>query len=236
MKQVTLTSVRMLRDEEELLLAEHALKAERIISIFRLVLQGARIVAFGLTLLAGGYLGALPAFSIRPIFVLVYTSLCVLAVLRTRMVTANVRRATLMPLLMITADYGFIFAMAMTTPEFDEGPQAYLAAVFCLLLLGFGALRLRRAHVLYSAALSVVVFGVAAYRDHLNGEEIRAVPLVFTFVTFGVTTALVLVLSDRVVQMFHTLRTRDNLRRFLPKQVAERVEKSNMRALDPVKR
>ena len=62
------------------------------------------------------------------------------------------------------------------------------------------------------------------------------IPFVFALVSFGVTTRLVLYLSKRVRQMFDALRTRENLRRFLPPQVADRVEKSHMRALDPVKR
>ncbi len=236
MTQPTLTSIRALRDEEEQLLAEHGLEAEKVISVLRLVLQAARVIAFGVTAAASGYIGMLPAISPRPFFVLGYTALCIGTVWRVRTVKAKAGRAKWMPLLMITADYGFIFAMGMTTPEFDEGPQGVIAAICCMVLLGFAALRLRRLHVLWSSLLSFVVYGVITWRDNANGEEVRALPVVFTFVTFAVTTWLVLVLSDRVRQMFQTLRTRDNLRRFLPKQVADRVEKSNMRALDPVKR
>ncbi len=236
-REGTLTSIRSLRDEEEQLLAEHALKAERVISTLRLALQVTRLLGFGATALATGFFSNLPAsLPLRPYVVFGYLAFCIVTLVRVYTTTASVTRSKVMPLFVISVDYGFILAMALTPPDFEEGPQGPLAAVFCLMLLGFGALRLHRMHVVYSAVLSVAVYGAAVLHDQAEGRALYALPIVFVVVTFASMTALVLVLSRRVAQMFHTLRTRDNLRRFLPKAVADRVERSHMQALDPVKR
>ncbi|MBL8949257.1 MAG: adenylate/guanylate cyclase domain-containing protein [Myxococcaceae bacterium] len=236
-REATLTSIRALRDEEERLLAEHGLKVERVISVLRLVLQVARLVAFGLTAFVGGHFTTLPAYvPARPFIVTAYLVFCIVTVWRVRTVSVNIRRSRVMPLIVITVDYTFILAMALTTPDFPEGAQSYVAAMFCMILLGFAGLRLRRMFVIYSAVLSVVVYGASVVRDRAEGQAVYGLQIVFTLVTFGVMTALVLELSSRVRQMFNTLRTRDNLRRFLPRAVADRVEQSHMHALDPVKR
>ncbi|MBK7863974.1 MAG: adenylate/guanylate cyclase domain-containing protein [Archangiaceae bacterium] len=231
----TLTSIRSLRDEEEQVLAEHNLKSERLLSVLRLVLQVLRTAAFMGVAAATGYFSA-PQLSLRPFLAFFYVLVCLITVFRVRQVKASVFGSKVAPLVLITVDYLFILSMALTPTDIDEGPQSSLIAIFCLMLLGFAALRLRRMHVIQSAVLSYGVYGVVLLHERAAGVRVSLVQVAFVFSTFAVMTVLVLQLSSRVREMFQTLRTRDNLRRFLPKQVADRVEANNMRALDPVKR
>jgi len=238
-REATLTSIRSLRDEEERLLAENGLKAERTIAVLRTVLQLGRIASFVVTAQVQGAFdgGQIPGGIHRPIAVVLYTTFCVFVLwgVYTR-ATPNVGQSKFVPLLLISVDFGFLAFMGLTPAAYDQGAQLQNAAMFSLILMAFGALRLRDVHIVYASVLAALVYSLVVANTVRLGEHIEPVPVIFTYVTIGVMTALVLQLSARVRQMFHTLRTRDNLRRFLPKAVADRVERSHMHALDPVKR
>jgi adenylate cyclase len=236
-RDTTLTSIRNLRDEEEQVLAEHGLKAERMISTLRVVMQLLRSGAFVLAAGATGHLALSGGPTLRPYIAMGYLVICLgtLYFVFYR-VKPSVLGSKIAPALLIGIDYAFILAMGLAPVDIDEGRQSVISGIFCMLLLGFAALRLRRVHVIESAVLSYVVYLTVVWHDVRQGRSFEIVPVVFTLVTFAVMTALVWQLSSRVLEMFKTLRTRDNLRRFLPKQVADRVEAANMRALDPVKR
>jgi adenylate cyclase len=235
-KEQTLTAIRAVRDEEEQVLADHALAAERIIAIFRVVLQVTRGLAYPLTLVALGVYVA-PPTGLRIVAIVVYDLACVfnLAVVW-RLKKASPEGSRRVPLIMITLDFVFLVFMTYTATPIEIGQQPAINAVFGLVLLAFAALRLRLSHVAYSAGWAIVLYFVTTAVTVSRGFPFEPIPFAFTTVSLFVVSALVFVLSKRIREMFSQLRTRDNLRRFLPKAVADRVEKSNMRALDPVKR
>jgi adenylate cyclase len=231
-RQGTLTSIRALRDEQEQVLADHSLKAERVISVLRLVMQLMRGSAYtAVAVASGGQLADEPA--LRLPLVVLYTLIAVVTVVAvfTRK-QGDVKASLVMPFILIVTDFGFLAAMGFMASSYDRGVQTELTGIMCAVVLSFSALRLRRIHIVTSAVLAVAVYVAVAVKEAV----VRPLPFAFTLVSYAVFTALVLVLSTRILQMFHTLRTRDNLRRFLPKQVADRVERGQMRSLDPVKR
>jgi adenylate cyclase len=236
-REQTLTTIRAMRDEEEHLLAEHGLRAERVIGILRLLLQVMRGVAYPLTLALLGKELDVPV-PLRIAAITVYVIACVVHVVVLTWVvkTPSPRASRIAPLSMLTLDFVFLAVMAYTASPIEVAQQPTLIGIFCLVLISFGALRLRRSHVLYSAVLGQALFLGTCALTVQRGFPFEPIPTVFTVVSMLVVTVLVLYLSRRIREMFDTLRTRENLRRFLPKQVADRIEKQNMRALDPVKR
>jgi adenylate cyclase len=232
----TLTTIRALRDEEEQVLSEHALAAERVIAILRLVFQVMRGVSYPLTLtLLGLPIGA--QSPLRYAAIIVYTFACVAHLAGIYRVkkpspTASVRA----PLVMITLDFGYLAVMGYTAQPLELGQQPAIAAVFCMVLLMFAALRMRLIHVIYSAVWAVGLYGFSVAITVSRGFAFEPIPFVFTLVSLLVVSGLVVYLSRRIRAMFDTLRMREHLRRFLPKAVADRIEKQKMRALDPVKR
>ncbi len=225
-----------MRDEQEYILAEHGLAAERIISGFRLALQLLRISVYPIALLTGGGEVSIIHNPIRAVVLGSYTFMCIMTVRFVRRSTPSVLRARVMPFVMITIDFGFALGMSLTPSPADIGLGPQLTSLACFLFLSFAALRLRREHVIYSGVCALVVYVSVCLLSRSWGYPIEPLTFAFTCLTMVVMTALALVLSRRILEMFQTLRTRENLRRFLPKQVADRIEASSMRALDPVKR
>jgi adenylate cyclase len=236
-REQTLTTIRAMRDEEERVLSEHALAAERVLAILRVLLQVMRGLAYPLTLKALG-LPLLDEAPLRYAALIAYTLFCVgqLVVVWWVIKAPSARASKAAPYVAITLDFAFLGAMAYTASPLEVGAQPEITAIFCMVLLGFAALRLRIEHVVYSAVWAIALYFCVCAVTAARGFPIGPIPFIFTTVSLLVVSALVLVLSRRIRKMFDTLRTRENLRRFLPKQVADRVEKSQMRALDPVKR
>jgi adenylate cyclase len=232
----TLTAIRAVRDEEEQVLADHALRAERVIALLRLALQLVRGAAFPLILAALGVEVPFPT-PLRMGAIIAYDLACIVnAIVVWRLKKASPDGSRRVPLIMITFDFLFLLVMTYTASPIERGQQPAINAVFVLVLLGFAALRLRTSHVIYSAVWAISLYCVTTAITVSRGYAFEPIPFAFTTVSLLVVSALVFILSRRIREMFGQLRTRDHLRRFLPKAVADRVEKSNMRALDPVKR
>ena len=103
-------------------------------------------------------------------------------------------------------------------------------AVSTAILMAFSVARISRWHVAFSLACAETSFIVLAiYAGELGNRTT-------TFMMSGyVVLGVMLALTNRAVgEMFHDLRMRDNLTRFLPRQVAERVIADGPAALAPM--
>jgi adenylate cyclase len=98
------------------------------------------------------------------------------------------------------------------------------------ILMAFAVARISVWHVAFSLACAEISFVVLAiYAGHLGDPTT-------SFIMGGyVVLAVMLALTNRAIgRMFHDLRMRDNLTRFLPRQVAERVIADGPAALAPI--
>jgi adenylate cyclase len=103
-------------------------------------------------------------------------------------------------------------------------------AVSTAILLAFSVARISVWHVAFSLACAEISFvALAAYAGELGGRTT-------SFVMGGYAVlGVILALTNRAVgEMFKGLRQRDNLTRFLPRQVAERVIAEGPGALAPI--
>jgi adenylate cyclase len=100
------------------------------------------------------------------------------------------------------------------------------------LMLCFSTVRFSTSHVAYNVALAIASY---IYVARLAGSgDVRALALVIaTFVVIGLVIGWA---SRRTHTMFADVRRRDNLSRFLPRSVAERLIRQGEASLAPVQR
>jgi adenylate cyclase len=155
-----------------------------------------------------------------------YALAVLIAVVRNQPAT---RRARWAPVAMTVIDYAFITTQSLLAASVD-GFHAGQHALSSMLLMTFAIARLSVWHIVLAAAcaeaswiLVTTHVGVAAEYPTL-------------FVEGGLLVmAFLLSLTNRALgKMFHGLRQRDNLTRFLPRQVVARVLEAGPAALAPV--
>jgi adenylate cyclase len=136
------------------------------------------------------------------------------------------------PAFVAIADFSFITALGyldMVRGEpFGPGQLAIAASI----LIAFSVTRMTVWHVVLSTVLAILSFSfLAALDDSLETQKT-------VFVLGGIVVlGLMVALTNRAVgPMFAGLRQRDNLTRFMPRQVAERVLRAGPDALAPVER
>ena len=219
------------RRNEDLVLAENALNGVRFVFATRIVLVG----WLGLTAQLGAWLAGQPLERdwLRTPIILAYILFSVAALLSTRRSKpADLRRAKLMPFLSIAADFAFAALMNWRDAANGQFSDSKLAAV-CALYLSFSICYFSLWHVVGSgvAAIGVFVFGVVASEGQLAGRTSLMVP--------GALAGLAVLIgwaNWRTRRMFVNLRKRDNLTRFLPRPVAERIMAQGDVPLRPVQR
>ena len=154
---------------------------------------------------------------------------CMIASLR-----ANVdpRRALTRPALFTVVDFAFVAAQGVVELAHGHGINAELTAAVSAILISFTVVRAHVWHVALAVACAIGAFSSLAGIDgRLSVESI-------VFVNAGfLGLGIIIALTNRAVRtMFHELRHRDSLTRFLPQQVAERLLKRGPEALAPVQR
>jgi adenylate cyclase len=141
-------------------------------------------------------------------------------------------RALWRPMMLTVFDYALITTMALLdvrrTGSFEPAQQVIAASI----IMSFAVARYGVRHVVVSTALAITSYLIAAIT---SGDVLTHTTI---FVIAGmIVLALMIGLTNRAVStMFRALRQRDNLTRFLPRQVAERVMKAGPDALVPVER
>jgi len=142
------------------------------------------------------------------------------------------RRTFWIPLVFTTVDYGATVTLGLLDIWWTGALQTGQFAVTGAVLMAFSLARVSLVHVAYSAVLAIA--GFVALVGYAGG----VVPHTIVFVVCGFAVlGFHLALTNRAVgKMFAGLRQRDNLTRFLPRAVAERVIAQGPRALAPVER
>jgi adenylate cyclase len=208
---------------EEQVLAEGALVGERRVALVRLVMIAMFAAANNVTH------ASTPAMVATGV---VYTIFAVITLWRVRGAKSDPYRARRIPLVIATIDFAFATTQGLLDATHNEHFSAGQAAIATAILMSFAIARWPFHHVVYSAVLGVASFAIVTFAA---GELVSASS---AFVLGGlIVLAVMVALTNLAVRsMFSALRKRDNLTRFLPQQVAERVIEHGPSALAPVER
>lgn len=143
------------------------------------------------------------------------------------------RRARWASIVLSTIDYTAITTLGMldvwfTGGQFNAGQQAIASSI----VMAFSLARVSVFYVAYSVLLAEA--GLVVLSVYAGTLDTHAT----VFIMGGYTVlGLMMALTNRAVSvMFRGLRQRDNLTRFLPRQVADRVIAAGPEALVPVQR
>ncbi len=218
------------RANQEQVLAKGALRGERMVAGARLVL----ISLLGLSQAAIPHLfgEAVLRDPVRTWASRGYVLLTVVMFIVLRFQQPNVRRSRWMPIPTALLDISFPVVMAwrsfQLTGEFDGAMFASAGAV----VLTFSVMRYSALHVLLSTVLSSASYLLLCWvtGNHSPG---RVSFVLGCYATLG----LLLAWTNREVRsMFLELRRHDNLSRFLPRQVVDRLVNEGEGSLLPVQR
>jgi adenylate cyclase len=222
-KGTAIAALEAARNEQQVL-AEGSLLGEKRASIARI----AMIVMFGIVANVGH-----KSTRVMTILGASYTTFAVLVLygVWVRATDPNPRRAMVIPAVMSTIDFTFVTTMAVLSSAVGaSAPEKHAVAV--ALLMSFSIARASPWHVVYATVLAETSWLLMCWHEDLLGTETSV------FVMGGLAVlGFMLVLTNRAVSnLFSGLRKRDNLTRFLPRQVAERVMEQGPAALAPVQR
>jgi adenylate cyclase len=214
---------------ERLVLAEGSLKGELRVSTARVVM----VVIFALVTELGPKLtGAGPSHPLERAVGASYMATALLFAVGIRRVRqASPGRSTVMPIVTTLLDFSFVTTLALIEAPgsvFDRG----MHAITCAILISFSVARSSLWHTVFSLAIAVVSFTIATVHAGIFATR----ETFFTLGGFAVLAFLVGMTNRAVRVMFQDLRARDNLTRFLPQVVAERMLKLGPAALAPVQR
>jgi adenylate cyclase len=216
------------RRNEELVRAHAALLGERRIAWVRIAMYA----TFALTQeVVGRLLGRAPAFDgPRTIGVILYGVFAFASLVALYRAQPNVRRAVLIPFITSVVDFGFLAFQGTRSTHVEGQVFPEMGAISMGLVLCFSVARYGTWHVAWSTLLAIVAYGTVLYTT--GTFEPPSSPFVLGgFVALGFLIAL----TNRAVHsMFAELRRRDNLSRFLPQQVVDRVLAAGEDALRPV--
>jgi len=229
---VTLAQIKLEQEYDDAQVrAQSALIGERAVAIVRLVMMAMIGISTGVvSRLAGETHEDHPA---RRWIVGLYLAFCVITVIATQRVKkGNPKFALWLVGSYIFIDAGFFLTMAWIDAQLGRPAKPHIVTVSFALLICFSVARSRLIHVVLSTLVSVASVAVISV---LQGW---AHP-VWTSFTCSCLFALGLLIgftNHRVRGMFVDIRRRENLSRFLPRQVVERVLASGGQALEPVQR
>jgi adenylate cyclase len=161
-----------------------------------------------------------------------YSVFAIVTLWRLHRTTATMRSARWIPVVFASIDFAFSTTQGLLSIHHSGTISAGEPAIATAILMSFAIARSPVHHVAYSTLLGIVSFStITSYA----GELRTATPL---FVLGGLVVLgfMILMTNIAVRRMFAELRKRDNLTRFLPRQVAERVLAHGAGSLAPVER
>ncbi|MFL5322101.1 MAG: adenylate/guanylate cyclase domain-containing protein [Myxococcaceae bacterium] len=217
------------RRDDEQVKAESALIGEQFLSVIRLFM----FVMFGVSVILPALTGDFtPVFDLARVLVAsAYALFCLITLFAVRRVKSAVGRALVVPMIMITIDYAFIVFMGWRRAVVDHLAFPETTVITCAVLVAFCVARFSRVHVWYSALLSIASYVfITAYTQRFSLHSVGFV--------IGGFISLALMMhwaNQRLARMFLDIRRRENLARFLPRQIAERVLKHE-NLLEPTQR
>ncbi|MDQ3364877.1 MAG: adenylate/guanylate cyclase domain-containing protein [Myxococcota bacterium] len=211
------------RNEDETR-AEGALLGERRAALARL----AMIVMFAVVTNVGGT-SSRPQTMLGALYT-IGTILTVIVVYRSKRPLAS--RAHWSPLVLTLVDFGFVTAMSLLSQEHGHAFAPGRHAIASSIIIAFAVARLGVYHVIYAVGLAVVSLAITTHHAGL----LTTADTAFLMAGYVVLGFMVAITNRAIVRMFASLRQRDNLTRFLPRQVAERIMRAGPSALAPVER
>jgi adenylate cyclase len=217
------------RNEEETL-AAGALEGERRASFARVAMV--LLFAFCAEVLPRLENEAVAGGLARKIVGTAYTIFAVGQIFALRRVKANAQRARYMPMVMTGIDFTFITFMGWNDIDTPFGYHPELPAASAAILISFAITRIALWQVMATVGLAMVSFTIVAAHAGAFGEP----TMVFQLAGYVALGFMVGMTNRAVRRMFTDLRRRDNLTRFLPRRVAERVLAHGSAALSPVQR
>jgi adenylate cyclase len=149
-----------------------------------------------------------------------------------RRVGADPVKARWRPIPLTLVDFTLITVMSMLDVDRGNGFSAGQHAIAASILMLFAVTRMSPWHVALSTVLAIASHVVASWYGGATGEH----TMVFVIGGMVVLGVMIAVTNRAVSRMFQGLRARDNLTRFLPRQVAERVIHAGPNALAPIER
>ncbi|MFL5349064.1 MAG: adenylate/guanylate cyclase domain-containing protein [Hyalangium sp.] len=218
------------RDNEEQVLAVGALRGERRVGWVRLALIGLLALSqTGITRLFGE---AMILDPIRMWVGRVYMAFAVATFIYLIRQKPTPRRSFWWPFFTMTVDICFLVAMSWRSYQLNGVFDGAMFTACSAVLVTFSVMRYSRLHVLVSTMLGAAGYMLLCWvtGNHSAG---RVSFVLGCFIALG----LLLAETNRAVRgMFLELRGLDNLSRFLPRQVADRIVKNGETSLMPVQR
>lgn len=223
------------RQAEEQILAHSALLGERAVAWARLAFIALVGAATQLgAIISGERTGSPSEAPLRGVVVGLYLGFTLGTLWATyRDREGRPRRAFYAPFAFTAVDYGFLLANVwIDTHLVGLAPVPHVAAASAALFVCFSLARYSVWHIAASVVGAIVTVTLTA---HVQGW--LSVPwgafVAACFVALGVLIAFT---NQRIKKMFIDVRRHENLSRFLPRQVVDRVLKSAGAALEPVER
>jgi adenylate cyclase len=158
-------------------------------------------------------------------------SLLTLLALR-RIDRAKPARSLWVPIALTTIDFAASTTLACLDIWWNGTFNAGQHAIICAILMSFSIARLSVWHVVYSLVCAELSFTIASS----YGAAFATHASVFIMACYAVIAFMFVMTNRAIGTMFQDLRRRDNLTRFLPRQVADRVLAAGPNALAPVQR
>ncbi|PTL82264.1 adenylate/guanylate cyclase domain-containing protein [Vitiosangium sp. GDMCC 1.1324] len=226
----TVARFELARANQEQVLAESALRGEQVVSLVRVAL----VVLAGLSqsVIARMSGELLPRDPQRVLAVALYAVNAIGLAVVLHFQKPDLRRAMWRPVLISLLDCGFfgfvVWRAFRVTGDFD----LEMLAASCAVVLAFSVARYSWLHVVMSTAMASATYALVCWgADAFSDARVSFV--------LGCYIALGLLIgwaNTAVSSMFLRLRRRDNLSRFLPRQVVEQVLNHGDGALEPVQR
>lgn len=149
-----------------------------------------------------------------------------------RLKIAEPGKARWRPLALSVVDFTMVTALAMLDVHRGVGFSAAQHVIACAIVMSFAVSRMTTWHVVFSVVLAVIGHGIASWYGGALGSH----TMLFSIGGLCVLGFMIAMTNRAVRTMFRGLRQRDNLTRFMPRQIAERVIHAGPNALAPVER
>ena len=231
-KSVTLAQIRLEQEHDEAQVrAQSALIGERAVAITRLAMM--MMIGISTGFLSRFAATPTPDSTLRGVVVGLYLTFTLFTVVATQRVKKGSPKLALWLVgSYIFLDASFFLFHAWNDQRLGVPGRPEIITVTFALLVCFSVARSRLIHVVLSTAVSVISVATVALMQgwaHPVWTPFACSCILALGLLIGFT-------NNRVRAMFVDIRRRENLSRFLPRQVVERVLASGGAALEPVQR
>lgn len=213
------------RRNEQQTLAEGALAGERRVALARIVMA----VMLALLTEVPRLFGHDPDTPLQSVVGLAYVAVASAIYLSLRGTHADAHRGAWHAPLLTVIDFAFVSALAML----DHGEDGLaIQPIACAILIAFTVARYNLWHVAFAVVCAEASYVVV----RLYAGALDPHPAAFAIGIYAVLGVVVGLTNRAVRTMFGDLRRRDNLTRFLPGPVVERILHAGPEALLPIQR